>query len=59
MDYSVQEFARMRHDDLLREATQTRLAAEAREGQEPVQRFNALRMLLKRRKPQYRPAAAS
>jgi hypothetical protein len=59
MHYSIhQELARARHDDLLREATQARLAALAREGREPVQRFNALRALMQRRKPLHRPAPA-
>ena len=47
MHYSIQqEFARARHEDLLREATQARLAKVAREGREEVPRFGRFHAFL-------------
>jgi len=47
MHYSIQQdFARARHEDLLREATQARLAGIAREGREETPRFGRFHALL-------------
>jgi hypothetical protein len=63
MHYGIQQdfaVARARHDDLLRQATQTRLAAVARADREPrPNRFDALRALMSRRLPVRRPIPAA
>lgn len=64
MHYSTQqELTRMRHDDLLQEATRHRLAASARATEHDEvrpSRFHALRDLVQRRRaPQTRPAPAA
>ena len=64
MHYSTQqELARMHHDDLLREATNARLAATTRDAADDEvrqSRFQPLRALLQRlHAPQTRPVPAA
>ena len=63
MHYSIQhDLARNRVDDLLREATNAQLAAEARESRKSELKHGRLDTLLSaihRRRPHLRPVAAS